>query len=68
LFLTVNEVAEFLKVSVQTIRRFTMNGEIPFHKIKRMVRYDKFEIEEWAKTGTISDFTKNKTVCDENAE
>ena len=46
-YLTVKEVAELVRVSVQTIRRYTMNKEIPFHKINRMVRYKKIEIEHW---------------------
>jgi len=46
-YLTVNEVAELVKLSVQTIRRYTMNNEIPFHKIYRAVRYKKSEIEQW---------------------
>ena len=46
-YLTVREVAELVKLSVQTIRRYTMNREIPFHKINRAVRYKKTEIELW---------------------
>ena len=46
-YLTVSEVAELVKLSVQTIRRYTMNKEIPFHKINRAVRYKKTEIESW---------------------
>jgi excisionase family DNA binding protein len=46
-YLTAKEVALFLKLSLQTIRRYTMNKEIPFHKINRVVRYKKSEIEIW---------------------
>ena len=46
-YFTADDVAEFLKLSVQTIRRYTMNKEIPFHKINRAVRYKKSEIELW---------------------
>jgi len=58
-YLTVSEVAELVKLSVQTIRRYTMNKEIPFHKINRAVRYKKTEIEQWVekreatKAGTL---------------
>ena len=58
MFLNVKEVAEFLKLSVMTIRRYTMNKEIPFHKINRSVRYDKTEIEEWVRKGGISKQTE----------
>jgi excisionase family DNA binding protein len=46
-YLTVNGVAELLKLSVQTIRRYTMNKEIPFRKINRAVRYRKTDIDLW---------------------
>jgi len=51
-FLTANELAGLLKLSVQTIRRYTMKKEIPFHKINRAVRYKKAEIERWIESGT----------------
>jgi len=46
-YLTADEVAMMLKLSVQTIRRYTMNKEIPHHKLNRAVRYKKSEIELW---------------------
>ena len=46
-YLTVKEVAVLVKLSVQTIRRYTMRKKIPFHKINRAVRYKKSEIELW---------------------
>jgi excisionase family DNA binding protein len=46
-YLTAREVALLFKFSLQTIRRYTMNREIPFHKINRAVRYKQSEIEGW---------------------
>jgi len=46
-YLTADDVAVLLKLSLSTIRRYTMNKEIPFHKINRAVRYKKSEIELW---------------------
>jgi len=46
-YLTVRDVAVLLKLSVPTIRRYTMNKEIPFHKLDRAVRYNKLEVQEW---------------------
>lgn len=46
-YLTAKEVAEFVRLSVQTIRRYTMLKEIPYHKINRMVRYKKSEVILW---------------------
>jgi len=46
-YMTANEVAAFVKLSLQTIRRLTMKKEIPFHKINRSVRYKPVEIQAW---------------------
>jgi len=46
-YLNVNEVAAMLKLSVQTIRRYVMKREIPYHKIHRAVRFKPSEIEWW---------------------
>jgi excisionase family DNA binding protein len=35
----VNEVAAAIQVSEQTIYRYMANGEIPFHKLNRAVRF-----------------------------
>ena len=46
-YLTVDEVAAALKLSVKTIRRYVLNKEIPYHKISRAVRFKPSEIECW---------------------
>jgi len=52
--MTAEDVALFLKISVSTIRRFTMNKEIPYHKINRAVRFKKSEIERWVDNNEFS--------------
>ena len=64
MYLTVNEVAEFLRLSVQTIRRYTMKNEIPFHKINRAVRYKKAEIEKWVDNGSVKTTAVESDVVD----
>jgi excisionase family DNA binding protein len=46
-YMTVKEVAVKVRLSEQTIRRYTMLKQIPFHKIVRAVRYKPSEIEQW---------------------
>ena len=46
--LTAEEVMEWLKVSLVTIRRWTSSGYIPHVRLgMRMVRYRKEDIETW---------------------
>lgn len=45
--MTAKDVAAFVRLSLTTVRRLTMNKEIPFFKINRSVRYSLEEIELW---------------------
>ena len=71
IYLTAGEVALMLKLSLQTIRRYTMNKEIPFHKVNRAVRYKQSEIELWfeKRKGTVEQEKNNESGlvgCAEN--
>jgi len=46
-YLTADEVAKLVKLSLTSVRRLTMNNEIPFYKINRSVRYKSEDIELW---------------------
>ena len=50
-YLTIEELANHLKLAVQTIRRWVLNREIPFHKIKKVIRCRLSEIEQWIENG-----------------
>jgi excisionase family DNA binding protein len=55
-YLTIREVAGILKLSVQTIRRYVMRGEIPYHKVCRAVRFKPSEIQRWVEDrGAMAD-------------
>jgi excisionase family DNA binding protein len=51
IYLTIEELAEHLKLSGQTIRRYVLNREIPYHKIKKVIRFRVSEIEKWIDGG-----------------
>ena len=44
-YLTIEKLAE------QTIRRYVLNKETPYRKIKRVVRFRLSEIERWVNAG-----------------
>jgi len=46
-FLDVQQVAQYLKLSVATIRKWVLNKRIPYKKFGRAVRFSSLEIEEW---------------------
>jgi len=49
-YLTVEELAEHLKIAPQTIRRWIMNDDIPHRKIMGVIRFRLSEIELWIET------------------
>jgi excisionase family DNA binding protein len=52
-YLTIEGVAGHLKLSAQTVRRYVLNREIPFHKIKKVIRFRLSEIEKWVDDGGL---------------
>jgi len=50
-YLTIDELADYLKLNKQTIRRWVHNHEIPYHKIRRVVRFRVSEVEKWIDEG-----------------
>ena len=54
-YLTIEELAHYLKVAEQTIRRWVLNRDIPFCKIKKVIRFRLTEIEKWVdNSGVLS--------------
>jgi excisionase family DNA binding protein len=51
--LTVKELAAALKLTEQTIQRYVLRKEIPFHKIMRAVRFRPSEIDLWIDNGGL---------------
>ena len=49
--MTVKDVADYMRLSEQTIQRYVMKREIPFHKVKKVIRFRFSEIERWINEG-----------------
>jgi len=47
-FLDAGQVAQFLGLSIATIRKWVLINFIPYKKIGRAVRFSAVEIQEWA--------------------
>ena len=48
-FMNVEEVAEYLCVSKNTIRAWAKRGKIPCSNLHRTLRFDKLRLEPWLK-------------------
>jgi excisionase family DNA binding protein len=51
IYMTIEEVAEYLRLAEQTIRRYVLNSEIPYHKIRKVIRFRLSEVEKWIDSG-----------------
>ena len=61
--MTIEELATYLKLAEQTIRRWVLNRVIPFHKIHKVIRFRVSEIEEWVDGGgVITTATENDGI------
>jgi excisionase family DNA binding protein len=49
--MTVKDAADYLRLSEQTIQRYVLKREIPFHKVKKMIRFRLGELEAWVDGG-----------------
>ena len=49
-YLSVASIAQYFGVAEKTVIKWVLNREIPFHKIKKIVRFRLSEIELWVNT------------------
>ena len=51
--LTIKEVADLLKVSIQTVRRLQQGRQLPFIKVGGAVRFSKSDLVEYLKKARV---------------
>jgi len=56
--MTVEELAEYLRVKTSTVYDWAKNGKIPAAKIGRLWRFDRGEVENWVKNGGMEQNSK----------
>jgi excisionase family DNA binding protein len=49
--MTIKDVAEYMQLAEQTIQRWVMKREIPYHKVKKVIRFRFSEVEKWINEG-----------------
>jgi excisionase family DNA binding protein len=47
IYFNTKELGEYLHIPEQTIRRWVLKNEIPYHRIHNVIRYRISEIEKW---------------------
>jgi excisionase family DNA binding protein len=65
--LTVQELANYLKLNPVTVIRKAKSGELPCMKVGRQFRFDKQQIDEWLVTNSVNK-TGNILVVDDEVK
>ena len=60
IWLTLNELADYLKKGQSTLYRLARAGQIPAQKFGRNWRFDRDEIDAWIKSGMASRLTQKE--------
>ena len=57
-WLTLEEAAKHLKIGKSTIYRLAREGDLPAHRMGRLWKFKKDEVDEWVKAGGAADKAK----------
>ncbi|NLK66137.1 MAG: helix-turn-helix domain-containing protein [Campylobacteraceae bacterium] len=52
-WLSTKEVAEEYGIAINTQAQYRMRGIIPYSKINRIIRYDRYKLDEWFEKHSI---------------
>jgi len=66
--LDVGQVAEMLKISVATVRRWVLQGYIPYMKIGKAIRFSNSDIENWVSSKCTNSIVSKKQEEAQNVD
>jgi len=59
-WLSVEDISEYLGVKKNTVYKWLQNGGIPSHKIGRLWKFKKKEVDDWITTGAAKRVNTSK--------
>ena len=65
-YLDIEGLAAHLKIADKTVRKWVLNREVPFCKIKKVIRFRLSEIEKWIDTGGEYFIANENQIVDES--
>lgn len=60
-WLSVEEIAAYLGIKRETLYKWLAEKDIPAHKVGRLWKFRKDEIDEWIRSGESDERVKNKS-------
>jgi excisionase family DNA binding protein len=61
-WLSVDEIATYLGIKRETVYRWISDRDMPGHKIGRIWKFRKEEVDEWVKSGSANEPKKGKEL------
>jgi excisionase family DNA binding protein len=61
-WLSVDEIAEYLGIKRDTVYKWIAENRMPAHKVGRLWKFRKEEIDDWIKSGEAAESNKYKPV------
>ncbi|MDD5496713.1 MAG: helix-turn-helix domain-containing protein [Candidatus Omnitrophica bacterium] len=56
-YLGINDISEYLGVTVNTLYSWVCQKRIPYIKVGRLVRFDMDRIQKWIEVNTVEPYT-----------
>lgn len=50
-YININEAAEYLDIKIATLRSWIKKDLVPAHKVGKLWKFKRFELDEWIKSG-----------------
>ena len=57
-WVNIEDVAEYLSISLDTARTWTRSGKLPAYKVGKRYKYKLSEIDSWVREGKITEENK----------
>ena len=63
-WLSVDEIAEYLGISKDTVYTWVTSKDMPGHRVGRLWRFQKAEIDQWVRTGGAASAQQGSAATD----
>ncbi|MBC8553106.1 MAG: helix-turn-helix domain-containing protein [Candidatus Brocadiales bacterium] len=62
-WLSVDDIAAYLGIKRETLYKWLAEKNMPAHKVGRLWKFRKDEVDEWVRTGEADSRKKNNSLC-----
>ncbi|AGG05949.1 helix-turn-helix domain-containing protein [Dehalococcoides mccartyi] len=61
-WLSVDQIADHLGIKRDTVYKWIDERQMPGHKIGRLWKFNKQEVDDWVKSGSVREKIKSRTI------